>query len=251
MDMSSGVSAARAQRIREQAPTAILGNAINYPFDQPEYQQAWGVQVLPDEFRAPVTSDVPTLFISGTLDGRTSLGDGADVMRGFRNRRSVIVDGASHFPYALTTALRDLMVRFAMGERVSDARLPVPAELRGPDEPVLIQELRGVAASGGASAVSARLRELAADSTHYVSSYVPGSLFLALQRERKSDEALAVIRTGVDLFPRSSVLWTRLADAHAARGEKDAAIAAYRRALEADPFNRVAAVQLEKLGATP
>ena len=251
MDMSSGVSDARARRIRDQAPTAILGNAINYPFDQPAYREAWGVKVLPDEFREPVTSDVPTFFISGTLDGRTSLTDAAEVMRGFRNRRSVIVDGASHNPYALTTQLRDLMVRFAMGERVSDARLPVPVELRGPDEPALMQELRGLATSGGASAVSARLRELAVDSTHYLSSYVPGNLFLALQRERKADEAFAVVRTGVELFPRSSFLWTRLAEVHTARGEKDAAIAAYRKALEVDPFNRAAAVQLEKLGAAP
>ena len=253
MDMSSGVSAARARRIAEQQSTAILGNAINFPFDQPEYQAAWGVRVLPDEFRAPVRSGVPTLFISGTLDGRTSLGDADDVMRGFSNKTSVIVDGAAHNPYALTTALRDAMLRFARGESVRDARFPVTAEFRGPDEPTLIAELRRVATSGGATAVSARLREMAAaGSANYVSSYVVGNAFLALQRgDRKPEEAFAVLQVGLELFPKSSFLLTRLAEVHAARGEKDQAIAAYRRAVEADPFNRAAAVQLQKLVAVP
>jgi len=253
MDMSSGVSPARARQIAEQQATAILGNAINFPFDQPEYQQAWGVRVLPDEFREPVRSNVPTLFVSGTLDGRTSLGDAADVMRGFSNRTSVIVDAAAHNPYALTPMLRDLMLRFARGERVSDARLPVAAEFHGPDEPALIAELRSVATSGDAAAVSTRLREMAASgSPNYVSSYVVGNTFLALLRgDRKPEEAFAVLQVGLELFPRNSFLLTRLAEVHAGRGEKEQAMAAYRRALEADPFNRVAAVQLQKLGASP
>ena len=253
MDMSSGVSAARARRIAEQQPTAILGNAINFPFDQPEYQQAWGVRVLPDEFRAPIRSSVPTLFISGTLDGRTSLGDADEVIRGFSNKTSVIVEGAAHNPYALTTALRDVMLRFARGERVSDARFPVTAEFHGPDEPALIAELRRVAASGGATAVSARLREMAAaGSPNYVSSFVVANAFMALQRgDRKPEEAFAVLQVGLELFPKNSSLLTRLAEVHAARGEKDQAIAAYRRAVEADPFNRAAAVQLQKLAAAP
>jgi tetratricopeptide (TPR) repeat protein len=251
--MSSGVSPIRTRRIAEQQGTAILGNAINFPFDKLEYQQAWGVRVLPDEFREPVKSSVPALFISGTLDGRTSLGDATDVMRGFSNRTSVIVDGAAHNPYALTPMLRDLMLRFARGERVSDARLPVTAEFHGPDEPTLIAELRRVATASGTAAVSARLREMAASgSPDYVSSYVVGNTFLALQRgDRKPEEAFAVLQVGLELFPRNGFLLTRLAEVHAGRGENEQAIAAYRRALEADPFNRVAAVQLQKLGAAP
>jgi pimeloyl-ACP methyl ester carboxylesterase len=253
MDMSSGVSSARARRIAGQEANAILGNSINFPFDQPEYQQAWGVRVLPDEFRAPVVSDLPTLFISGTLDGRTSLGDAAEVRRHFRNGTNVVVDGAAHNPYALTTSLRDIMLRFARGERVGDARLPVPVELRGPDELALTAELRRIAATEGATAVSARLREMGSPgSPNYLTSYVVGNAALGLVRnDRKPEEALALLRTGVELFPRNSFLFTRLAEVHASRGENDLAIAAYRRALEADPFNRVAAVQLQKLGAAP
>ena len=253
MDMSSGVSAARARRIAGQEADAILGNAINFPFDQPEYQEAWGIRVLGDEFRAPVVSTIPALFISGTLDGRTSLGDAAEVRRDFRNATNVVLDGSAHNPYALTTALRDIMVRFARGERVSDARLRVPPELRGPDELSLIGELRRIAGAEGAGAVSARLREMAAPgSPSYVTSFVVGNAALGLLRnDRKPEEALALLRTGVELFPRSSFLYTRLAEVHASRGENDPAIAAYRRALEVDPFNRLAAVQLQKLGAAP
>ncbi len=75
MDLASGASEERMKVIRQQAPTALLGNAINYPFDDPEFQAAWNVPDLGPSFRAPVRSTVPTLFISGNLDGRTSLGD--------------------------------------------------------------------------------------------------------------------------------------------------------------------------------
>jgi tetratricopeptide (TPR) repeat protein len=116
-----------------------------------------------------------------------------------------------------------------------------------------IEVLRRAAGAGGVAAVSARLREMvAAGSSNYVSSYVPGNAFVALQRtDRKPEEALAVLQVGVELFPRNSFLLTRLGEVYAARNERNLAIAAYRRALDADPFNRVAAVQLQRLGASP
>ncbi len=72
MDLASGVSDARAKAIRDQVPTALLGNAINYPFDDAEFQSAWSAPDLGPSFRAPIRTSIPTLFISGTLDGRTS-----------------------------------------------------------------------------------------------------------------------------------------------------------------------------------
>ena len=130
MDMSSGVSRERAALIAREATTAILGNMINVPFDDPQYAAAWGAVTLPDSYRAPIVSDVPTLFISGSLDLRTSIRDAEDVRRGFRNSGYVIVDGASHVPYAISPELRDEMVRFVSGGKPENKHFTVPVEWR-------------------------------------------------------------------------------------------------------------------------
>jgi hypothetical protein len=247
-DLASGVSAERARRIREEAPTALLGNAINFPFDDPEFQAVWAAPDLGPAFRAPIRSTVPVLFISGTLDGRTSLGDAEEVRRGFSNNAHLVIDGASHNPYALTPALRDAMVRFARGERVRDATLAAPhVELRGPDETALMQELQRAAATEGAEGAARRLREAARPgSGHHVTSlFVNDAVITAARQDRAT--AAALLAAGLELFPWSSALLTRRAEGEAAAGNGAAAIASYRAALEADPFNQVAAVQLRKL----
>ncbi|HVF41282.1 MAG TPA: alpha/beta fold hydrolase [Gemmatimonadaceae bacterium] len=251
MDLASGVSAERSTRIRSQVATAILGNSINYPFDNPEFQSVWEVKDLGPQFRAPVRSSIPALFISGTLDGRTSLGDAEEVRRGFRNGAHVVVSGASHNPYAVTPELMRLMLRFASGGRVRDTTLIAPnVELRGPDEAQIIDELRAIALKDGGNAAATKLREYSRDgSGKYVSSFVVSGLFQALATQAR-DAAIAVLRAGLELFPANSFLLTRLAEAETVLGNKPAAIDAYRKAVAADPFNQGAAVQLRRLTKT-
>ena len=132
MDMSSGASAERMARIREEAPRAILGGAINFPFDDPAYAEAWGIRPLPDDFRRPVVSKVPALFISGTLDGRTSITDAEEVRRGFANSGHIVVDGSAHTPYHLSEALRTEVVRFVTGDGPVSKHLVVEVRIRPP-----------------------------------------------------------------------------------------------------------------------
>ncbi|MBA3403226.1 MAG: alpha/beta fold hydrolase [Gemmatimonadaceae bacterium] len=248
MDLASGVSTARARQIREEARTAILGNAINYPFDDPAFRAVWTPADLGPQFRTPVRSKVPALFISGTLDGRTSLGDAEEVRKGFRKSSHVILAGAAHTPYALNPAIQEIMVRFARGEEVRDAKLRAAnVELRGPDEPQLIEELRALVTTRGVEAAIQRLREMAGPaSSHYLSSFVVSGLFQSLVSQNR-EAAAAVLSAGLELFPANTFLLTRLAEVDVAKGDKTAAIAAYQRAVAADPFNRAAAVQLAKL----
>jgi len=250
-DLASGVSDERARKIREQVPGALLGNAINFPFDDPDFQAVWSAPDLGPQFRAPIRSDVPTLFISGTLDGRTSLGDAEEVRRGFSHNAHIVVAGASHNPYALTPTLRDAMVRFARGETVRDQVLQAPfVELRGPDEGLITDDLR-TAAKDGPDAAAQRLRTMAkAGSGRHVTSLIVNDLVLAAARQ---DRALAstVLAAGLELFPKSSALLTRRAELEVASGNKPQAIASYRAAIDADPFNQVAAVQLRKLLDAP
>lgn len=250
MDLASGVSKPRARQIREEAKTAILGNAINYPFDDPAFKAVWSPADLGARFRAPVRSTVPTLFISGTLDGRTSLGDAEEVRKGFRRSAHVILSGAAHTPYALNPAVQQLMIRFARGGGVKDTVLRAAnVEFRGPDEPQLIDELRGLVTTRGVEAASQRLRELAGSTTaHYLSSFVVSGLFQSLVSQDRQ-VAATLLGVGLELFPTNSFLLTRMAEVEVAKGNNAAAIAAYKRAIAADPFNRAAAVQLGKLEA--
>jgi len=68
MDLASGVSPTRMALLEEQFATSVLGDTLNFPMPQ-----VAGVRPsidLGEAFRAPFKSSVPTLFISGTLDGR-------------------------------------------------------------------------------------------------------------------------------------------------------------------------------------
>ncbi|MCX6952117.1 MAG: alpha/beta fold hydrolase [Verrucomicrobia bacterium] len=93
-DAASGVTPARAELIRSQAATALLGEAMNFPF--PEINRAWAMADLGDAFRAPVRSDVPTLFVAGTLDGITPVAQTREIMAGFANARLLVVTNAGH-----------------------------------------------------------------------------------------------------------------------------------------------------------
>lgn len=75
-----------------------------------------------------------------------------------------------------------------------------------------------------------------------------GYRLLASSRSR---EALAVMKLIAGMFPQSGNAWDSLGEAYAATGDKDQAIAAYRRSLELDSKNDNARRWLERLGARP
>jgi len=94
MDCASGATAARRERIAREAKTSLVSNFADQVF--PDICEAWGNPDLGDAFRAPVQSDVPTLFISGTLDGRTPISNAEEYAAGFSRAHHLILDGAVH-----------------------------------------------------------------------------------------------------------------------------------------------------------
>ena len=133
MHIASGVDDARAQRIAREARTALLGNAINYPFDVPEFKALWGVTDLGASFRSPVSTDVPTLFLSGTIDGRTSITDAEEVRRGFKRSAHVIVDGAGHNFYTSTPAVMERVRAFLATGKLEGGHITAPLVIRRPE----------------------------------------------------------------------------------------------------------------------
>jgi len=91
---ASGVSPARLRELQDEARSAILGAAVNFPF--PDACAGVNVRTLGSRFRSPVRSNVPVLFISGSLDGETPPGRTNETAAGFPRGTSLIVPGASH-----------------------------------------------------------------------------------------------------------------------------------------------------------
>lgn len=121
MDLASGISPARAARLEKEFATAILGDALNFPM--PHVAGIRPQLDLGDSFRAPFTSTVPTLFISGTLDGRTYPSEAAETAKGFTNGARLIVENGGHNIYEADPRIGEAVLAWFKGE-------PVPATIR-------------------------------------------------------------------------------------------------------------------------
>ena len=122
---ASGASEERYRRIKREGGQSLLGDAINFPF--PQICSFLGKPNLGREFRAPVLSAVPVLFISGTLDGRTPVEQAQEVQRGFPHGEHLVVEGASHgfdlfyfFPKQ-----KEIMLDFLKGNSISTTRISI------------------------------------------------------------------------------------------------------------------------------
>lgn len=120
MDCASGITAARRQRIAEEARHTLLGDAINMPF--PEICAGISVPDAGDEFRGPLVSDVPALLISGTLDGRTRPRQAEELRRTMPNAQHLVIENAGHSdPLFLSTPkILEAMKTFLRGETVKE-----------------------------------------------------------------------------------------------------------------------------------
>ncbi len=63
---------------------------------QQEACRHWPRATLPADYREPVRSDIPTMFVSGDMDAATPLWFTAHMARGFPNRVEVVMRGQGH-----------------------------------------------------------------------------------------------------------------------------------------------------------
>lgn len=124
MDGASGVSPGRWDRIRKQAADSRFGNVMNFPF--PEIDEVWNPPDLGAGFRAPLVSDVRTLFLSGTLDWNAPPYQAAEVRWGFPRSDHIVVRNAGHEQILPHERVRDAIVRFLRGEAVDDLTAVAP-----------------------------------------------------------------------------------------------------------------------------
>ncbi|HEY9434306.1 MAG TPA: serine hydrolase [Blastocatellia bacterium] len=69
----------------------------------------------------------------------------------------------------------------------------------------------------------------------------------SLLEQKKIADAIAVFKVNVELYPQSSNVYDSLGEAYMANGEKELAIANYKKSLELDPKNKNAVEMLKKL----
>jgi pimeloyl-ACP methyl ester carboxylesterase/imidazolonepropionase-like amidohydrolase len=127
MDCASGLTAARREQINREMKATLLEDLANQVF--PDVCVEWEAPDLGDAFRAPVKADVPVLFISGTLDARTPVGNAEEYRAGFSNSTHLIIEGAVHSdPLFLSSPkIKDGMLEFLKGTPVSTTRIVLPA----------------------------------------------------------------------------------------------------------------------------
>ncbi|MBC7910398.1 MAG: alpha/beta fold hydrolase [Pyrinomonadaceae bacterium] len=124
MDCASGATKARDSRIKREAPGTLLGEAINFPW--PDICDLWGSPDLGDTYRAPVRSNVPTLFIAGTLDARTPVSNVQAIRKGFSNSFTLIVEGAGHEDVFNPPTTLQVIKEFLAGKPLSATKATHP-----------------------------------------------------------------------------------------------------------------------------
>jgi pimeloyl-ACP methyl ester carboxylesterase len=125
---SEDVAFIREQDIARETQGTFLGD---YRVKQ---QQAacdqWPRTTLPKDYRAAVSSAVPTLFVSGEADGGTPLWYAEHVAAGFSNRLQVVVKGQGHTEWS--DCLARLYQQFVRGGAVSGLNPACPEVPRPP-----------------------------------------------------------------------------------------------------------------------
>jgi pimeloyl-ACP methyl ester carboxylesterase len=124
MDAASGTSKQRMAKIEAEAKTALLGSMVNFPF--PGIDDAVGSPDLGDNFRSPIRTNVPTLFISGTLDNNTPPFQADEVRRTFRTSTHLVVETAGHESMLVAERVQQTIVEYLRGADVAKAKLALP-----------------------------------------------------------------------------------------------------------------------------
>jgi pimeloyl-ACP methyl ester carboxylesterase len=124
-DCASGASPERLARIEREAQAGMLAH-LDFPI--PDVCPAWGVSPLPARNRTPVRSDIPVLFMSGTLDGRTPPGNAEGIRKGFPHSYHVLIDGAGHGNdlFVSSPDIQGVMVEFMKTGHVLKSRITLP-----------------------------------------------------------------------------------------------------------------------------
>lgn len=130
MDLASGATKARLALVMKEAETSLLADTLNFPM--PHIMGIRPQIDVGDAFRAPFRSDIPALFISATLDGRTYPDEAVEEIRGFSNKRRLIVENGGHNIYEADQRVADAVLAFFKGEPTPERIVMAPPKFAVP-----------------------------------------------------------------------------------------------------------------------
>ncbi len=123
MDCASYASGERLARIRQEGSSALVGDLIDFPF--PDFCNGAPLPRLPEEFRSPLHSEVPALFIVGSMDARTPEANARAIAATMPNARVLVIDNAPH-GIPGHAELPGMIGRFLRGGGLGVTRLAAP-----------------------------------------------------------------------------------------------------------------------------
>ena len=113
MDHASGMSEARRALVKAQVKDAILGDWLNFSY---HYDGLAPELDLGDDFRAGPVSGIPTLLLTGTLDGRTYIEGQAEAVAGLTSLTQVTVVNAGHNLFMSSPEVQEAINAFMEGK---------------------------------------------------------------------------------------------------------------------------------------
>lgn len=123
MDVASGITDERLKRVNKQAKSSLLGLVLNFPM--PQLSQSIAGLDLGDNFREEAVSDVPTLLLTGTLDGRTYIDGQVEAAAGLSKLTHVMVENAGHNLFMRSPQVTEVIHEFLRGDKVVTRKITI------------------------------------------------------------------------------------------------------------------------------
>jgi pimeloyl-ACP methyl ester carboxylesterase len=122
INCAMGASPARVARAKAEAEWTLLGLPFDDVMISPDYCQAVGAAAADVESWRPFASEVPTLFLSGSLDSNTPPSQAEEVRYGFGRGVHLVVENGGHETLPIA-AVQEAVVDFFKGADVGGRRL--------------------------------------------------------------------------------------------------------------------------------
>ncbi len=248
---ASYASAERFERIASEAPSSVVGTAADYPL--PDVCQVPGLPRLSDDVRAPVRSAIPTLFISGTLDGRTPGRNAAAVAAGFEQSQQLVLRGVTHDGLVRASpTLVETVLAFARGEAIRDTVIDGPTLdfVRLYPRSLATEVLRRLTETNYAATVDwyhEQRRTSGSEPMYDFNERVLNTLGYDLLRADEIELALAVFHLNTEAYPGGFNTWDSLGEGYLVARDTLRAIRNYRKSLALNPDNGNARAILSEL----
>lgn len=146
-----------------------------------------------------------------------------------------------------------LLDNTSRGDKLDPLALSILSVLHDvkPNDPKksLVEALDPTVKSGKGADIIDKFRELRATNEYEFKERDLNNLGYRLLGQNRVDDAIEVFKLNVELFPKSGNVHDSLGEAYATKGQKELAIACYRKAFELDPKNTNAMNAIKRLEA--